>query len=207
MQRLVPRGAEPIVPFLDRVRELYDELGVSTVLVTGGSGDYLEVADTVIQMQAYEPRDVTVRARQIAEQTRSMRLVEERRPFEPPAQRVPCPGPGLRPDTLRTGSRGTRALRLGEETLDLRSLEQIVETGQLRALGPLMKRAAFRMNRGMPLARLVDELDRWLDDAGIDALDRPVAFDLSRPRRFELAAALNRWRALRFSKVEKGPAG
>jgi hypothetical protein len=29
-------------------------------------------------------------------------------------------------------------------------------------------------------------------------MDTPVAYDLSRPRRYELAAALNRWRSLDF---------
>jgi len=63
-----------------------------------------------------------------------------------------------------------------------------------------MKRAARRMEAGVALADLVDEIDRWLDRVGIDALDTPVAYDLARPRPHELAAALNRWRRLRFTR-------
>jgi predicted ABC-class ATPase len=199
MQRLVPRPAEPIVPLLERVRELYRSFGVSTLLVTGGSGDYLEVADTVIQMQAYEPRDVTRRAREIAEQTRTMRLDELPSPMERPAPRAPLPEPRVDPQKMRTGSRGPRAVRLGDETVELRALEQIVETGQVRALGLLMRRAASKMGPGKSLEQLVTAIDHWLDERGIDALDSPVAYDLARPRRFELAAALNRWRGLRFT--------
>ena len=66
MQALVAPEREPITPFVDRVRELYDALGVSTVLVMGGSGDYFEVADTVIEMHAYRPRDVTAEAKRVA---------------------------------------------------------------------------------------------------------------------------------------------
>ena len=66
MQALVPKEAEPITPFVDRVRELHDALGVSTVLVLGGSGDYLDVADTVVAMRRYEPHDVTAEARDVA---------------------------------------------------------------------------------------------------------------------------------------------
>jgi predicted ABC-class ATPase len=198
MQRLVPRPAEPIIPFLDRVRELYERYGVSTVLVTGGSGDYLEVADTVIQMESYLPRDATERARQVAEQTRSMRLREEIEPLRRPAAREPLPGSRMEPTALRVGMRRPLAVRLGQETVDLRALEQIAETGQVRTLSRLMKMAAQRMRRGKRLERLLEELEEWLEREGIDALDRPVAYDLSRPRRFELAAALNRWRALRF---------
>jgi predicted ABC-class ATPase len=198
MQRLVPRPAEPIVPFLDRVRDLYEQYGVSTVLVTGGSGDYLEVADTVIQMESYLPRDATEDARRIAEQTSSMRLREEIGPLKRPAEREPLSGGVPEPAGLRTGMRGPYGVRLGQETLDLRALEQIAESGQVRTIARLMKMAAQRMGKGKRLVQLIEELDDWLDREGIDGLDRPVAYDLSRPRPFELAAALNRWRALRF---------
>jgi predicted ABC-class ATPase len=198
MQRLVPPSAEPIVPFVDRVRDIYRTCGVSSIIVTGGSGDYLGVADTVIQMLAYEPRDVTGPARKIAEETRSMRLEETRRAFRGPAPRAPRSRAGLDPLALRVGLRGPRAVRIGEETVDLRDVEQLVEVGQVRALAQLMKRAAQRMDGRLPLSDLAANLDAWLEDEGVDALDRPVAYDLARPRRFELVAALNRWRQLDF---------
>ncbi len=44
MQLLVSKDREPITPFIDKVRQLFDEKGVSTVLVMGGSGDYFSVA-------------------------------------------------------------------------------------------------------------------------------------------------------------------
>ena len=66
MRRLVPGEHEPITPFIDRVRQLWEERGVSSVLVVGGAGDYLDVADSVIRMDAYQPRDVTARAREVA---------------------------------------------------------------------------------------------------------------------------------------------
>ena len=56
---------EPIVPFTDRVNELFREKGVSTVLVIGGSGEYLSVADKVCLMEGFRIRDVTGRAREI----------------------------------------------------------------------------------------------------------------------------------------------
>ena len=66
MQTLVEKSGEPITPFVDRVRQLSDEQGVSSILVLGGSGDYFDVADTIIRMDAYTPRDVTVKAQAIA---------------------------------------------------------------------------------------------------------------------------------------------
>ncbi|MDO4257088.1 MAG: ABC-ATPase domain-containing protein [Kocuria sp.] len=65
MRAMVPGEREPITPFVDRVRALYAERGVSSILVTGGSGAFLDVADLVIAMDAYRALDVTDRARQV----------------------------------------------------------------------------------------------------------------------------------------------
>jgi predicted ABC-class ATPase len=201
MQRLVPRPAEPIVPFLDRVRELYDRLGVSTILVTGGTGDYLEVADTVVRMEGYRPHDVTDRAREVVASTRTMRIRETIPALEPPAPRAPRLAARTGVERLRPGVRGDRAVRVGDQTVDLRAIEQLVEPGQVRAIARLMARMARRTTGESSLADLLRETDAWLDESGLDALDAPVAYDLSRPRAFELAAALNRWRALRFERA------
>jgi len=204
MQRLVPRPAEPIIPFIDRVRELYERFGVSTLLVTGGSGDYLEVADKVIRMEAYVPHDATEAAREIAEQTRSMRLREEIKPMKLPAARRPRIPSAMKPRALRSGLRGPRRVRLGQETVSLAALEQIAETGQVRTLALLMKMAAERARKGIGLDSLIDQLEAWLDERGLDGMDAPVAYDLTRPRRYELAAALNRWRSLDFEIGRSG---
>ena len=76
MQALIPKEREPITPFVDRVRQLHDQHDVSTVLVIGGSGDYLDVADTVIAMDEYRPQHVTSQAMQIAQNLRTGRVSE-----------------------------------------------------------------------------------------------------------------------------------
>ena len=66
MQALVEKPGEPITPFIDRVRQLADERAVSSILVLGGSGDYFDVADTIIRMDSYIPYDVTAAAKAMA---------------------------------------------------------------------------------------------------------------------------------------------
>jgi predicted ABC-class ATPase len=63
MQQLIAKDKEPITPFIDKVRQLYTDYGVSTILVMGGSGDYFDVADTVIAMENFQPQDVTEKAK------------------------------------------------------------------------------------------------------------------------------------------------
>lgn len=59
MQRVICREKEPITPFLERARDLYEKAGISTILVAGSSGAFFHIADTVIQMDNYHPVDIT----------------------------------------------------------------------------------------------------------------------------------------------------
>jgi len=77
MRRLLRPGQEPIRPFLDRVRRLYADRGISSILVVGGSGEYFRVADRVIQMDRYQPVDVTPLARRIASAVATERRAAE----------------------------------------------------------------------------------------------------------------------------------
>lgn len=67
MQRVVSRDVEPIIPFIDRGRELYEGYGISTILVAGSCGSYFHKADCIIQMNKYQPVEITVLAKKEAE--------------------------------------------------------------------------------------------------------------------------------------------
>lgn len=64
MQKIISRSEEPITPFIERARQLFDHGGVSTVMVAGSSGAYFYIADTIIQMDCYEPFDITGRTKE-----------------------------------------------------------------------------------------------------------------------------------------------
>ena len=89
MQALVEKENEPITPFLDRVREMYEATGTSTVLVMGGCGDYFDVADTVIMMRNYMAIDVTNDAKRVAEKYRTARKTEVTSPMAWISPRIP----------------------------------------------------------------------------------------------------------------------
>ncbi|QJA06437.1 ABC-ATPase domain-containing protein [Thermosulfurimonas marina] len=192
MQALVSKEKEPITPFLDRVRELYERWGVSTVLVMGGSGDYLEVADTVIAMDHYRPQEVTARAREIVAAYPSRRRPEAPEPLkEIPRRRVLADG--LRPP-LKLKVQAVEGLVLGQERLDLSAVEQLVSADQVRTLGLIL--AAMHDRWPGSLAEAVAEAERRLLEEGFGWLAEERG-DLAFVRRFELAAALNRLRTLK----------
>lgn len=186
---------EPITPFIDRVRSLYDDHGVSTVLVMGGSGDYLGVADTVVALRDYRPHDVTQAARDLAAQTTC-----DTSTFRLPEARSPLPGSidparGRRPVHLRV--RHTHRLQIGDAELDLSALTQLLDPSQTRALGHALVQLGHRLHDDADLPRLLDEVESLLVEGGLDAWAEAPLGDLAAVRRHEIAAALNRLRTLR----------
>ena len=201
MQALVAKEHEPITPFIDKVRQLYDDLGVSTVLVIGGSGDYLDKADTVIAMHAFRPADVTEQARAIIARYETDRTAEGGTTFGRPKSRTftatGITGKGDKPPKVKVGD--VETIRIGDETIDLSGAEQLLDESQTRAVAEaILSLSSDRLGKET-LSALLDRIEASLDSKGLDALTGPPRGDLARPRRFELAAAINRLRSARFS--------
>ncbi len=212
MQRLVDRESEPITPLLDRIRELYEREGVSAILVMGGCGDYFDVADTVIRMRDYRPEEVTGEAREIARTLPSQRGFGGVEPFRLPTGRVPDPrsiNPLKGRGKVKIEAEGVDGIRFGGDTIDMRAVEQVADPSQLRAIGHSLHKAGREMADDRPdLPQLLDRLEELLEEESVDGLTSfgPEAHpgNLARPRRYEIAAALNRLRSL---KIADGDAG
>lgn len=205
MRVLVPDGREPITPFLDRVRELSDEHGVSSVLVVGGAGDYLDVADTVILMDTYQPKDATAAAKEVARELPRAANAAPRAPepwslAEPRRPRPDSfdPSRGRRAERVR--SRSTRAIEFGQEEIDVSLVAQLVDPAQCRLIGDVL----LALSRGLcdgrrSLVEILDELESQCAETGIDAIAEPTFGDRAGARRQEIAAAINRLRSLRIA--------
>jgi len=202
MQALIDKRHEPITPFVDRVRKLYCDHGVSTVLVMGGSGDYFDVADSVIAMVEYVPEEVGDEARAIAQRYATDRVAEGGEHFGAVPRRIPLPeslDPRKGRREVHLKARGTRTLLFGHDEIDLSHVEQIVEDGQVRAIGYAI---AYARRRYMDGTRSLDDIlavvHLDLEKSGLDGIS-PVPYpgDLVAFRRQELAAAINRLRTLR----------
>ncbi|KAL3668503.1 hypothetical protein V7S43_006585 [Phytophthora oleae] len=190
MQQLVAKDKEPITPFISKVQALYKQRGVSSVLVIGGAGDYFSVADHVIMMDSYEPRDVTVEAKKIAREHGEIRQDEDFGGFKP---RIPLtPGFGVNGKVV---SRGFDKIQYGEVDLDLSCVEQIVEPSQVRAIADAIQKARSFMDGKRTLEEVLDKLESEMDRTGLDAVGfHNKSGFYTRPRKLELAAAINRLR-------------
>jgi predicted ABC-class ATPase len=198
MQALIAKEQEPITPFIDKVRQLYTEYGVSTILVMGGSGDYFDVADTVIAMQEFQPQDVTAQAQAIAQQYVTDRAPEGGTQFgtlTPRRLSVQSASDDDRPPKRKV--RDLDTIVLGHEEIDLSAVEQIAETGQLRAIAAMLIYLQQHYLDGThPLTEVLDYAMADLAAGGFDHLTGFPQGDFARFRQFELAAAVNRWRSI-----------
>lgn len=200
MQKLIGKDKEPITPLIDKIQQLYKECGVSTMLVIGGSGDYLDVADTVIAMEDFLPKDVTEKAKAIAQAYPTMRENEGGDKFGQIKPRIPLANsidPSSGKKTVKLRVRDTNSISLGREDIDLGRVEQIVDPGQLQAIAEAIVYAKKYMNHRRSLAEIIDLVMEDIENEGLDVLTEFIQGNLAMFRRFELAAAINRLRSLK----------
>jgi len=205
MQTLVAKDKEPITPFVDKVRHVHRDLGVSTILVMGGSGDYFDVADTVIMMDTYQPGCVTTQAKEIAQKQKSQRMNEGGSTFGALTARKPLgssfdPRRGKR--DVKIDAKGVGTILFGQIAIDLGCLEQLVDVSQTRAIGQLIH--CYGKAYLDHAATLREGLERVCDDLvekGLDMLLPYKAGNLALPRVFEVAGAINRMRTLRIARI------
>lgn len=201
MQNLVERQREPITPLVDKIRQLYEDHGVSSVLVMGGCGDYFDVADTVILMDEYRPMEVTERVREIVRLLPSQRRPEGGRHFGTLPERFPSAesfDPRRGRKAVKIDLRNRTQLRFGRTELDLTALEQLVEEAQTRAVGAAIHHfGQIVASQRLSLREGLECLDRELEEKGLDLLSPYRSGDLARPRILEVAFAINRMRSLK----------
>ncbi len=203
MQSLVAKGKEPITPFIDKVQQLAQGQQTSSILVMGGSGDYFDVADTVIMMDEYRPVNVTSRARQIVETQPSQRKSEGGTDFGRIPRRVPLresfdPSRGRR--EVRIDSKGLDHIRFGTTSIDLSALEQLIDPSQTRAIGEAIHHYSVHyVGKDLSLREGLQRLMENLEKRGLDVLTDSKVGNLAKPRLLEIAFAINRMRSLRVS--------
>lgn len=199
MQRVVNREDEPITPFIDRIRELYEEYGVSTILVAGSSGSYFHKADCIIQMNQYEPVEITAFAKEEAKRypMPETSLPPQRKPSF--VRRIRADRAWKEDARMKLKTMGCDGISINRDTIDVRYVEQLADSEQLAALAYLLKYAQLHVFDGKrTLTACVDELLRVLDERGLAAVCESsyVPCNLAAPRRQEIFACINRYRRL-----------
>lgn len=203
MQRLVSKEKEPITPFIEIVKPLYKQRDISTILVIGSSGDYFDVADTVIQMDNYGTKDVTKEAKALMRGEINKRIKENDIFINININRK------LQKGTIESTYKGVKIKTMGlsnisinNENIDLRAVEQLVDNEQLNAIGAIMKWIEEnRMNKNLTLEEAVNEAYLEVIRNGLISIDKIKggSGSLALPRKQEIMASYNRFRKLKIT--------
>ena len=203
MQQLVSKKDEPITAFIDKVRRLYSDMNISTLLVLGGTGDYFKVSDYVIQMLNYQPVNVTRQAHKIAQDYSEKREAEDSAyPFII-VDRIPLPNT-INPDNeygkKRIYAKEIHTLVFGKTQIDLNDMEQLVELSQTKTIGYAIDYARKYINGKSTLKETVDQVIDDMNQNGLDILTSRKSGELAWFRGIELASTLNRLREFKVTQ-------
>ncbi len=137
MRRIVKN--EVIIPFTDRIRSLTDQKEISTILVIGGSGEYLKIADTVLLMQEYVAEDVTGEVKALG-----LPVYEEEMPvcteISESGRRVLLTGEGTKSLLLQTVcTEDSKKVICGEYSVDMTAISSLKTNEQLHSLAWVLR--------------------------------------------------------------------
>ncbi len=213
MQQVVNRSKEPITPFLERARDLYEKAGISTILVAGSSGAFFYIADTVVQMDCYRPVEITASVKKLCQEHTPPRI--QAPDFSVPGFSLPL-GRAKTEASQRGTGRGRRDASFGDsghdrkkikvfgkdsfsldkQTVDMRYVEQLADSEQLNGLAHMLRYACEQGFDGrMTLRQTVDWIWKRFSAQGWEGFcSSYVPCGLAKPRIQELFACINRFR-------------
>lgn len=214
MQNIILREKEPITPFIERARDLYERAGISTIMVAGSSGAYFYIADTILQMDSYIPYDITEKTKSFLKNYKAEPIVSAPDFCLPDAKRILL---SAQPETKKSAFRDERprrndlkreerikvkvygkdSLQVGKEPVDLRFVEQLIDGEQTNALAQMLrycleKQLLWRLS----VPETVAFLEKEIQKGGLCSISDSsyAAMGLCLPRTQEIFACLNRYR-------------
>lgn len=211
MKQLIKK--EPITPFTDRVNELYEQKGVSTILVIGGSSEYLSVADKVYMMESYMLYDATDNAKALCTSFNNSIEIE---PTNWDNRRIlVSEGFSSYPENSGTERLEVSELgfiKIGDETINITMLHNIVTKEQINTLAFIIRKLEINkakdcMHGGIvcvPLEKNLDDLYLEIETKGVDSIYSNFFTSCGRfldiPRKQEVLSIINRMRKICFIK-------
>lgn len=211
MQCVVSPDKEPITPFLSRAGELYAKAGMSTILVAGSSGAFFHIADIVLQMDCYRAYDITEKAKALCPKfpvtegkqspfilPESHRVMEKNK-SDASRKRDYRTGEVKKgePERLKTKTLGVDGFLIGKQTVDLRYVEQLVDSEQTAYLSLLLKYAVEHLTDDRrTVSQTVEELWEHIEKEGMAFVNGKsgITGGYALPRIQEIYACFNRYR-------------
>lgn len=210
MKKIIQK--DPIIPFTDRVRQLYRETGISTILIIGGSSEYMDIADNIYFMNNYTIENYNKKAelhrmytydyyevgddnetkwkdkREIISSTFSSykRLVDDKRIKE------------------RIEVEGKRILSIGDEEISISYIESIISTQQATAIAFIIRAMAIKnADQSFNLMEHIDRIYSSINENGLDSVYSTyfnVDRDMEIPNKIDVLSVISRMRSVEYKK-------
>lgn len=195
IQELISHDKEPITPFIEKVVSIKKQKDISTIIVVGGLGDYFSVSDKVLMLDEYKVVDVTEKAKEIDMRYSDSKILVSSDEFKLNQRVLDSKKTPLlfRDKKCKIRGRELDELSINRESVDIRSLEQLVENGQVLFIGEVMKKIFTNCKR-TSLKETLDEMEIHLKKDNICEYLRCDKGNLVFSRKYEVGAAINRLR-------------
>lgn len=202
MQLVVTKDKEPIIPYIDKIKDLYEMYNISTILVAGSSGEYFYKADKILQMESYRVYDITEYAKQKANEYKG-NWQENKESYigvkgkMPGFQRSIAQYRGWIGEKIKIKVNGRDEISINKDSIDTRYIEQLVDAEQLRAIGYIIRYMHEKIFDGKEnLRTAIDRVMQILEDRGFEEIckDQYVPGTLASPRKIEIYMCINRFR-------------
>lgn len=195
MEQVVSEGKEPIVPFIRRVRALYHQKEVSTILVAGSCGGFFHVADTIIQMDGYQPYEITKEAKKAASHYPLNFDCEEELDWIPKDRRLSVPKKSSREQHgTKIKTMGRDGFSMNKRNVDLRYLEQVTDSAQMTGIAKILEYLLENyQGKEVSIAEITEQVICFLQRKGFEGVVRSGMPDMAMPRKCEICACINRY--------------
>lgn len=216
MQSVIAKEKEPITPFIDQARALYEKQGVSVILVAGSSGAYFSIADHILQMDTYRTLDITQKVRQICQHNTggSPDMPEAANGSVKEGLRTQAQAPETiwrqsgrilrvgkiekKHDQIKLKQYGKDSFSIGRETVDLKYVEQLVDGEQTTTLSYILRYVAEQLEKNpkQEIGGLLEFVCRYIYENGPGEPGRRTnkPGNLAEVRPQEIYACVNRYR-------------
>ena len=212
MQKVISVENEPITPFLERARDLFEQNGISTIVVAGSSGAFFFISDTIIQMECYKPIDITEKVKATIENHSSPRIKAQNyklpafnRVFHPHgdnfrgnSRRGGYRGGGNKYDHMKVRSFDVDKFSLNHEEVIIRYLEQLTDREQTETIAQMVRLGLEQYFDGhKSLKEIIDEIQNNYKQRKWSSFELSyIPCGMAVPRRQEIFGAFNRLRIL-----------
>lgn len=196
IQELISHDKEPITPFIEKVGSLRKQVDVSTIIVVGGLGDYFSVSDSVLMLDEYVISDITAKARAIDEKYRESKIIEDESEIQLSRKKINSEKISLlfNDKKCRIKGRELDELSINRDIVDIRSIEQFIENGQVPFIGELLKKIFIKPNKNYYLREIVDKVEEDIKNENLCNYLKAEQGNLVYARKYEVGAVINRIR-------------